>query len=106
MLLQICAAPGRELSYALYRLNADMEAPERIAFDDTLFDPVRAARGELHRLQPLLDVGARAALLELIRDSVSGQELIQRGYPGDIAVATALNASATTPMLVDGAYCD
>jgi 2-phosphosulfolactate phosphatase len=49
-------------------------------------------------------LGARAALLELLRGCVSGQELIQRGYPADVEIAAALNASAATPVLLDGAY--
>jgi 2-phosphosulfolactate phosphatase len=41
-----------------------------------------------------------SALLEC----VSGQELIARGYEGDVAWAAALNVSACVPLLGDGAF--
>ncbi|APR81542.1 Hypothetical protein A7982_06891 [Minicystis rosea] len=43
--LQICAAPRREMAYALYRLAGDAEGFSRIPFDNEVFNPVRAARG-------------------------------------------------------------
>jgi phosphosulfolactate phosphohydrolase-like enzyme len=39
-----------------------------------------------------------------VRGSVSGQELIARGYPQDVEAATRLNISDAAPLLVDGAY--
>lgn len=45
VLLQICAAPRREMAYALYRLDADGDGATRIPFDNGVFNPVRAARG-------------------------------------------------------------
>ncbi|MDC3954359.1 hypothetical protein [Polyangium jinanense] len=44
VVLQICSAPRREMAYALYRLKG--EAFSRIPFDNEVFNPVRAARGE------------------------------------------------------------
>lgn len=48
--------------------------------------------------------GAADDLSDLIHHSVSGQELIGRGYAGDVAIATGLNESSTVPRLVAGAY--
>jgi 2-phosphosulfolactate phosphatase len=48
--------------------------------------------------------GARPRLAELVRASVSGQELIARGYPTDIELAIELDVSAAAPLLVAGAY--
>lgn len=47
---------------------------------------------------------ASGKLSDLIERSVSGQELINRGYPGDVALAVKLNESASAPRLIDGAY--
>jgi 2-phosphosulfolactate phosphatase len=47
---------------------------------------------------------ARPRLAGLVRGSVSGQELIARGYPADVELATELNASDAAPLLVAGAY--
>jgi 2-phosphosulfolactate phosphatase len=44
--------------------------------------------------------------LTLVRDSVSGRELIELGFEGDIELACDLNASRCVPRLVDGAYVD
>lgn len=49
-------------------------------------------------------LGARPALQELLRDCVSGRELIERGYPVDVDVAATLNVSTAAPVLIDGAY--
>lgn len=49
-------------------------------------------------------LGAAGNLSELLHGSVSGQELINRGYPGDVAIATKLNESVSAPRLIDGAY--
>jgi 2-phosphosulfolactate phosphatase len=47
---------------------------------------------------------ARSNLAGLVRGSVSGEELIARGYPGDVDAAVKLNVSDTAPLIVDGAY--
>jgi 2-phosphosulfolactate phosphatase len=49
-------------------------------------------------------LAAAAGLAEVLRGCVSGQELIQRGFPQDVEVALALNVSGTAPCLIDGAY--
>lgn len=40
----------------------------------------------------------------LIRDSLSGRELIDRGFAIDVEMASAIGVSAIAPQLVDGAY--
>ena len=46
----------------------------------------------------------RDSLAGIVRDSASGRELIEKGFPEDIDAAVALDVSATAPMLRDGAY--
>lgn len=46
----------------------------------------------------------RGGLPDTIRDCRSGQELVDIGFAGDVAEASALNASDVVPVLVDGAY--
>lgn len=48
----------------------------------------------------------RARLAEVIRGSVSGQDLIGRGFAQDVEIALALNVSRCAPMMRDGAYED
>jgi 2-phosphosulfolactate phosphatase len=45
-----------------------------------------------------------AVLLETLRESVSGRELIERGFSEDVELAADLDSSDTAPLLVDGAY--
>jgi 2-phosphosulfolactate phosphatase len=45
-------------------------------------------------------------LPHLIRGSMSGRELIDGGFPGDVDMALEVNVSATAPSLMDGAYRD
>ena len=47
---------------------------------------------------------ARPNLADIVRGCVSGQELIARGYPGDVDAAIDLNVSDAAPLLTDGAY--
>jgi 2-phosphosulfolactate phosphatase len=47
---------------------------------------------------------ASADLTRLLRDSTSGQALIDRGYGEDATFAAALNVSEAVPVLRDGAY--
>ncbi|MGE0434191.1 MAG: 2-phosphosulfolactate phosphatase [Planctomycetota bacterium] len=46
----------------------------------------------------------RERLAETIRGCTSGQELIVRGFPGDVELAVELDASDVAPRLIDGAY--
>lgn len=43
-------------------------------------------------------------LKRIIRESVSGQELIGRGFETDVDIALEVNSSTSVPALVDGAY--
>jgi 2-phosphosulfolactate phosphatase len=43
-------------------------------------------------------------LARLIRESVSGRELIDRGFASDVDIALDVEASRCTPTLIDGAY--
>jgi 2-phosphosulfolactate phosphatase len=45
-----------------------------------------------------------ADLALILRESVSGQELIDRGFDEDVEFAAALNVSTIAPFLRDGAY--
>jgi 2-phosphosulfolactate phosphatase len=47
---------------------------------------------------------AGADLPRLVRASVSGRELIDRGFPQDVDLALEQEVSASAPLLVDGAY--
>jgi 2-phosphosulfolactate phosphatase len=47
---------------------------------------------------------AAPRLAALIRDSISGRELIDRGYPGDVAAALAENISTAAPILREGRF--
>jgi 2-phosphosulfolactate phosphatase len=47
---------------------------------------------------------AQHELPSLIRHSVSGRELTDRGFPADIDLALEQNASTTVPILADGGY--
>jgi 2-phosphosulfolactate phosphatase len=44
------------------------------------------------------------AVASLIRASVSGRQLIDRGFPGDVEIAVEQNVSTQVPTLKDGAY--
>ena len=46
----------------------------------------------------------RLRLGEILRGCASGQELINRGYAQDVEVVIDLNASISSPLLVNGAY--
>jgi len=60
-----------------------------------------ASEAELARLTY---EAARQGLAPLVRDSLSGRELIEAGYEGDVAMALEIDASDGAPLLVHGAY--
>jgi len=45
-------------------------------------------------------------LANIIRNCVSGRELIDRGFSEDVEIALSVNTSEATPTLRKGAYCD
>lgn len=49
---------------------------------------------------------AATDLPDLIRSSLSGQELIRRGFGEDVELALQLSVSTTAPIMRTGAYCD
>jgi 2-phosphosulfolactate phosphatase len=46
----------------------------------------------------------RDKLSDNLHQSASGRELVERGFPADVALAAALNVSDAVPTLVEGAY--
>jgi 2-phosphosulfolactate phosphatase len=47
---------------------------------------------------------ARPFLAGLVRECVSGRELIDHGFPQDVEAAIKFNTSAAAPLLINGAY--
>ena len=47
---------------------------------------------------------ARTGLDAALRDCASGRELVDAGYPDDVAVAAGLDAGRAVPVLRDGAF--
>lgn len=78
------------------------------------FEDMLGAGAIIHHLQGTRSPEARAAEAVFLahRDRLhdhlaacgSGVELIDKGYPQDVALASELNVSSTTPRLIDGAY--
>lgn len=48
--------------------------------------------------------GVWQSIADLIKQSGSGKELIERGFEQDVELASAINVSSCVPTLVDGAY--
>ena len=48
--------------------------------------------------------GIQSDLGLYLKQSGSGRELIQRGFPNDVALASMLDASQTVPTLINDAY--
>lgn len=69
-----------------------------------------AARGLQHLMSPEASAAAdlfdacRDVVLDPLRSCVGGQELIAKGFAGDVEVAGALNVSNVVPVLVDGSF--
>ena len=49
---------------------------------------------------------ARENLLDFLWESASGRELVERGFPGDVALAAELNSSAVAPRLQSDGFID
>ena len=45
-------------------------------------------------------------IASVVQESQSGQELIQAGFPEDVAIALEQDVSGSVPLLQDEAYCD
>lgn len=66
------------------------------ALDGAMTAEARVARDAWRSAQPELDA--------VIRDSLSGRELIERGFEVDVDLALQSEVSAVAPVLRDGAY--
>jgi len=49
-------------------------------------------------------VSARTSLADTIRDSLSGRELLEKGFPQDVELAVQLDVSHVAPVLRQGAF--
>lgn len=49
---------------------------------------------------------AKSDLASFLHECVSGQELLDLGYPEDVDLAIELNSSSAAPQLIEGAYSD
>ena len=49
-------------------------------------------------------LSAKSTLAETIRESISGRELIERGFPRDVELAVEQGVSTAAPFLTDGVY--
>lgn len=58
------------------------------------------------RAARLMFEAAGSNLLALVRESKSGQELLDRGFEIDVEIALEFGGSGTAPRLVDGEYVD
>jgi 2-phosphosulfolactate phosphatase len=68
------------------------------ALDMTLSAEAEVARGAFR--------AARWSLGEFVRGSVSGQDLLGRGFAHDLELASDLNISGVAPLMRDGAFID
>lgn len=71
---------------------------EAMGYGDT-FSPEATAAGALFRASAM-------SLERLLHECVGGRELSERGFAADVTVAAALDASATVPVIVNGAFVD
>jgi 2-phosphosulfolactate phosphatase len=98
---------------------AVIPAGERWESDDSLrpaIEDLIGAGAILEALDLSLSPEARVArdafraakddLASIVGGSMSGRELIDRGYPQDVALAVQYDVSITAPRLCDGAYRD
>jgi 2-phosphosulfolactate phosphatase len=66
--------------------------------------------GEGRALSPEAEVAVAAfrwaggSLRTILSDAVSGRELIEKGFPQDVEMASILNCSNTVPVLKDADY--
>ncbi len=67
---------------------------------------LRGSRSPEAEAAAVLWHSTKADAVNLIRSSASGRELDERGWADDVAFACELDASATVPVLVDGAFRD
>ena len=82
----------------------------RPAFEDLMGAGaiLKALNASTHSPEALAAISAfdagRSTLADNLTACASGRELIERGYPGDVAIASALDSCNHVPLLIDGAY--
>ena len=69
-----------------------------------LIERLRGAESSEATLARLAFRAAGDRLAALVRDSVSGRELIDRGFAIDVEIALEMNGSGSVPVLADGVY--
>jgi 2-phosphosulfolactate phosphatase len=69
-----------------------------------IIDTLNVARSAEAQVACNAFVSARPTLAATFSASISGQELINRGFPDDVSLAAELNTSTTVPRLLDGMY--
>jgi len=69
---------------------------------------LKALHAASYAPEALAAIGAFDAALPALADNLtgcaSGRELIERGYPDDVEIASELDVGDRVPMLIDGAY--
>lgn len=88
--------PDDSLRPALEDLLGAGAVAAALAADGRTLSPEATAAAQVYAAT--VDVAAA------VRGCVSGVELIDHGFPEDVAIATEINASAAVPLLVDGAF--
>ncbi len=114
--LRNAAAVGRAAGAAGARVTV-VAAGEKWPDDDSLrpaiedllgagaiVDALPGARTSEARVAHAAFSSLRGDLPDVIRDSLSGQELVDLGFAGDVVEASALNVSDVVPFLDDGVY--
>jgi 2-phosphosulfolactate phosphatase len=105
------AATGRRIAVVPCGERWKVDDSLRPAVEDWLgagaiIDRLPGRRSPEARAAAELFASTRDRLFETIVGSASGRELVQMGYRGDSEIACELDASATVPQLIDGAYVD
>jgi 2-phosphosulfolactate phosphatase len=92
------------------RWGNDAGGSLRPAFEDLMGAGaiLAAITGKRHSPEAVAAIGAfdacRAELDTFLTECASGLELVERGYPEDVSIASNLDISEYVPVLIDGAY--